>query len=39
VEEISTMERQLNVFLGDFLNLSFPTRMKVLRLFDLGFDA
>jgi hypothetical protein len=25
VEEISTMGRQLNVLLGDFLNLSFPT--------------
>jgi hypothetical protein len=35
VEEISTIGRQLNVLLGDFLNLSFPTRMKVLGLFDL----
>jgi hypothetical protein len=25
--------------LGDFLNLSFPTRMKVLRLSIFGFDA
>jgi hypothetical protein len=36
VEEISTMERQLNVLLGDFLNLSFPTRMKVLPVRSLA---
>jgi hypothetical protein len=30
-------ESQLNI-LGDFLNLSFPTRMKVLH-WSFGFDA